>query len=90
MVEAFGWLEPRIEAAAFGTASSDAVTGIKAAAFTTVAGTGVAVAGSFMVAVNFRIHLALCGFGSAVGWAQRTSSLDFAPAHCKSPLSSPD
>jgi len=43
-----------------------------------------------VAAVDFRTHLALCGFGSAVGWAQISNLLDSAPAHCKSPLFSPD
>ena len=59
-----------------------------------VAGTAVVVAGigafTAAAAVDFRIRLALCGFGSAVGWAQRSNSLGSTPAHCKSPLSSPD
>jgi predicted membrane GTPase involved in stress response len=96
--KAFGWSGLRTEAAAV-AGTVVAVAGIGAftvAAVATVAGTVVAVVvagiGAFTIAtvVDFRIHPALCGFGSAIGWAQRSCSLNSAPAHCKSPLSSPD
>ena len=103
MGEAFGWSELRIEAAvAVDTVSCSVVAGIGAftvaavagTAVATVVGTAVVVAGigafNAAAAVDFSIRLALCGFGSAVGWAQRSNSLGSAPAHCKSPLSSPD
>ena len=70
------------------------VAAVAGTAVATVVGTAVVVAGigAFNAAavVDFRIRLALCGFGSAVGWAQRSNSLGSTPAHCKSPLSSPD
>ena len=77
-------------AAVAGTAVA---TVVGTAVVVVVAGTAVVVAGigAFTAAaVDFRIRLALCGSGSVVGWAQRSNSLGSAPAHCKSPLSSPD
>ena len=71
-----------------------AVATVVGTAVAAVVGTAVVVAGigAFNAAavVDFRIRLALCGSGSVVGWAQRSNSLGSAPAHCKSPLSSPD
>ena len=95
MGKAFGWSGLRTEAAAV-AGTVVAVAGIGAFTVAAVAGTVVAVVvagiGAFTIAtvVDFRIHPALCGFGSAIGWAQRSCSLNSAPAHCKSPLSSPD